>query len=96
MTDQKKTILLYKAGSGISSVDLDALREAGFVPIKVKELTDCKLIDPLIESASASVVLQAAMKAIVGANKEKGPRTLFGECIAEKLLGIDLPTVTRS
>lgn len=91
MTEIRKQIVLYKSGSGILNDDLKALREAGFIPIRVKNLADVKVLDPLSESTDRGILLTAAMTAIAKANKDTGPRTMFGQLLAEKLMALDVP-----
>jgi len=91
MTQTRKQIVLYKAGSGIVAADLDALREAGFIPIRVKCIDDVKVLDPFSDSADRGLLLNSAMRAIATANKDVGPRTLFGQILAEKMMAVDLP-----
>ena len=83
-----KQVFLYKRSASLLKSDLDALREAGFVPIRVTEFDEVKVIDP-ISIASRTEVWMAAMKAIANANTDQargeGPKTLFGRYLSEKL-----------
>ena len=57
-------IFLYKEGAKLTAQDLNALREAGFVPVKVAKFEDVRIIDPLVAAGQGSAVWAAAVEAI--------------------------------
>lgn len=79
-----KQVLLYRKGSGLTNADMDALREAGIVPIRVNKFEDVRIIDPM-QVADRSVVWAAAIEAIVKANSLTPAKELFGILLAKKL-----------
>lgn len=88
-----KQVFLYLSSAKLSHDDLFALREAGFVPIRVNSFNSVKIIDPLLE-ADRSAVWMAAMEAISKHQKDgEGPKTMFGRLLAEKLADTSLPKV---
>lgn len=85
-----KQILLYRKGAGLTNADMDALREAGIVPIRVNRFEDVRVVDPM-QYGDKSAVWLAAMQAISQANDKVGVKTLFGRLLAEKLSAVDVP-----
>lgn len=85
-----KQILLYLKSAALTNADLEALRAADILPIRVSKFDDVRLVDPM-SFGDKSAVWMAAMEAISKANDREGPRTLFGRLLAEKLAGIDVP-----
>ena len=84
-----KQIFLYKEDASLADADLQALREAGFIPMQVKSFDDVKVVDPLNE-ADQSAVWLSAMEAISKANNVDSVRTLFGSLLAKKLSNVDI------
>jgi hypothetical protein len=79
-----KQVLLYRPGAKLTGPDIQALREAGIIPIKVEKFEDVKVIDPHTAHTRNDVWL-SAMEAIARANNNEGPRTIFGRLLAERL-----------
>lgn len=77
-------IFMYREGTKLTAADLKALREAGFVPIKVANFDDVRLIDPFV-AGERSAVWMAAVEAIAKSDGTEGPKTMFGRLLAEKL-----------
>lgn len=83
-------VFLYLRSSEISPEDLQALREAGLVPVEVDNFDDVKVIGigaaGLPPGASVTqAVWRAAMSAIAIADSAAGPKTRFGQRLAELL-----------
>ena len=78
-------LFLYRPTASLTDADLQALRDAGIIPIQVADFDDVRLVAPLLAAGSGSAVFMAAMQAIAKANSQEGPRTLFGKLLAEKL-----------
>lgn len=87
-----KTVFLYRERAKLTPDDMQALRDAGFVPIKVKVFEDVMVLDPL-HHASRADVWMAAMEAIAKANPNEGAKTLFGRLLAERLSETDIAKV---
>jgi hypothetical protein len=83
-------VFLYREGAKITPADLSALRDAGFIPVKVAKFDDVRVIDPFV-AGNRPAVWQAAVEAIARANDKEGPKTLFGRLLAEKLAETSLP-----
>lgn len=81
---------MYLKSAGLTSVDRNALTEAGFVPIRVNKLEDVKVLDPM-EFGDKGIVWLSAMEAIAKSNNLKeGPKTMFGRLLAEKLSQVSI------
>lgn len=85
-----KQVFLYNTNAKLTKGDLDALREAGFVPIKVANFDDVRVIDPLMD-ADRNAVWMSAMEAIAKADSNNGPKSIFGRLLAERLCNTNLP-----
>lgn len=82
-------IFLYREGAKLSQQDIAALREAGLIPVKVARFEDVRVIDPMFTTGGSGDIWMAAIEAIARYGKpdagSKGPKTLFGEILVEKL-----------
>lgn len=82
-------VFLYRETAKLTAEDLNALREAGLVPVKVAKFDDVRIIDPLMTAGQGSAVWAAAVEAIAKvstpAGNGEGAKTLFGRLLAEKL-----------
>lgn len=90
-----KQVFLYRPTAKLSLGDLAALREAGFIPIKVQRFDDVRLIDPMM-THNRTAVWMAAMEAIANTTpNSEGVKTMFGRLVAEKLADTSVPQVLK-
>lgn len=78
-------LFLYRPTAALTDADLQALRDAGIIPIQVADFNDVRVVDPLLAAGAGSAVFMAAVQAIAKANASEGAKTLFGRLLAEKL-----------
>jgi hypothetical protein len=86
-----KQVILFRPTANVTPDDLQALRDAGFVPIVVQDFNDVKVIDPFTLD-SRNAVWRAAIDAIAKHDGMEGVKTRFGRRLSEMLLEMALPT----
>lgn len=81
-------IFLYTPDADINSTHLQALRKAGFVPVKVKSMDAVKVMQmPLpIPQANLDAILGAAMATMTEFSTTSAVAGTFGMRLAERLL----------
>lgn len=78
-----KQILFYKPGS-LSTKDREKLSKNGFCAIEATDFDAFKIVDASVP-ADRATILRAAVWAITNADNNQGPRTKFGQKLAEML-----------
>jgi hypothetical protein len=84
-------VILFRPAANVTPEDLQALRDAGFVPVVVEDFNDVKVIDPFTLD-SKNAVWRAAIDAILKADAIEGVKTRFGRRLAELLHEMAVPT----
>lgn len=78
------SILLYTDAANLQQRDLNALRKAGYVPVRVDDPSAVKFIDaPAISPAEQSMILIAALK---GVSTYTESQRVFGISLAKMLI----------
>jgi hypothetical protein len=78
-----KQLLLHKPGA-LSEAERARAEKAGYVCIETNDFDAFRVIDPAVP-LDREVLFKCAMIAISTTTKEVGPKTRFGEAVAERL-----------